>query len=122
VQDGWLLLRYAVTFAIGGKVTLESEAFPYLPQVSGWTWEIVRSALTELSDVSGRSVQTILRALHNEVLERYDTTKETLGKGFCTIQANYVLNGCGTDLTILYHARITDRIAKWASVRQTHLV
>ena len=113
--DGRLLLRYVVTLATRGKLTLESEAFPDLPQ-GEWTWATVRSHLVELAEASGKSVQSILRALHAETLERYDTTRTTLEKGLCTLQANYVLHQGGMELQVHYHDRIANRVTKWLAL------
>jgi len=107
---GLLLLRLAVDLVLKGKSV--EHAFSGLPE-DGWTWRIVRENLTELCEVSGKSMPWLLKTLHGHTLEELTALRKTLEDGLRGIEANYVLKDGETERLLLYHARIQNRIAKW---------
>jgi len=107
---GLLLLRLAVDLVLKGKRV--EHAFSGLPE-DGWTWRIVRENLTELCEVSGKSMPWLLKTLHGHTLEELTALRKTLEDGLRGIEANYVLKDGETERLLLYHARIQNRIAKW---------
>src|SRR5262249_44010798 len=108
-EAGLLLLRLAVDLVLKGKNV--EQAFSGLPEDS-WTWRIVRENLSELCDVSGKSMPWLLKTLHGHVLEELTTLRKTLEDGLRGIEANYVLRDGDAERMLLYHARIQNRIVK----------
>jgi hypothetical protein len=113
-QDGELLLGLAVELVLKGKTTVR-EAFDCLPE-DGWTYQIVRTNLTELCEVAGKSMTWLLKALSDRVLEQLASLRETLEEGVRSIETNYILRDGETERLLLYHSRIQNRIAKWLSL------
>src|SRR5262249_46554115 len=60
-EAGLLLLRLAVDLVLKGR-SIE-QAFSGLPE-EGWTWRIVREHLSEICEVSGKSMPWLLKTLH----------------------------------------------------------
>jgi hypothetical protein len=99
------------------KLCDESQAFTDLAtDGEPWSWETVRGRLDELAKAAGKPLDAIMGKLHKDVLELYDTLRQTLEEGIRTIHSHYVLHNGQQDLTILYQARITNRIAKLLSI------
>jgi hypothetical protein len=112
-EDGLLLLRLAVDLVLKGKNV--EQAFSGLPE-EGWTWRIVRENLSELCEVSGKSMPWLLKTLHSHTLEELTSLRKTLEDGLRGIEANYVLKDGEAERLFLYFARLQNRVAKWLSL------